>query len=447
MSSIKLVNQDILVGSLKVLSNTKKFDKHDYMKKNMFHNLAYQNFLKKNKTSDPNSFILNSFIQRYQAYRDGWNIRPLEYFESSTSQKQADIPMCIDIETASICDLACPHCFREYVVTPDKVMSLELYTKIINEIDRLKVPSVKLNWRGEPLLNPNLVKMIELAKNAEVLDVSINTNATRLDERKAKDIINSGLDQIIFSFDGGTKKTYEKFRPGRFHENKFEDIYNNIKNFCKLKKELGKFFPITKIQMVLAGDQKNEIKDFFQLFEGYIDDITITPYSERGGNIDDLNLENKKNLKNYIDKNNLRKDTPYLIQGNDQIYISEGRVPCFQPLQRLMITYNGMVSMCCHDWGAQHCIGYIDEDAFNNENETKKVVENINLKKRGFELLQNAKEPNKYNIPEKKISSLSEIWKGESISKVRQIHKCGDIDSLIVCKKCSFKDTFKWKKI
>ena len=446
MSSIKLVNQDILVGSNKILSNMKKFDKHEYMKKNMIYNLAYQNFLKKNKTSDPNNFILNSFIQRYQSYRDGWNIRPLEYFESKLDQTQIDIPMCIDIETASICDLACPHCFREYVVTPDKIMSLELYTKIIDEIDRLKIPSVKLNWRGEPLLNPNIVKMIELAKNAEVIDVSINTNATKLDEKKAKDIINSGLDQIIFSFDGGTKKTYEKFRPGRFHENKFENVYHNIINFSKLKKEMGKFFPITKIQMVLAGDQKNEIKDFFQLFEHNIDDITITPYSERGGNINDLNSENKKHLENYINKNNLRKDTPYLIQGDDQMYISVARKPCYQPLQRLMVTYNGMVAMCCHDWGAQHCIGYIDKEAFNNDNETKKVVENINLKKKGFELLENAKEPKKYNVPEKKVSTLSEIWRGESINKVRSVHKFGDIDSLMVCKKCSFKDTFKWKK-
>ena len=29
-------------------------------------------------------------------------------------------------------------------------------------------------------------------------------------------IINSGLDLMIYSFDGGTKKSYEKMRPGRF---------------------------------------------------------------------------------------------------------------------------------------------------------------------------------------------------------------------------------------
>ena len=35
---------------------------------------------------------------------------------------------------------------------------------------------------------------------------------------------------MIYSFDGGTKKTYEKMRPGRFKKNLFDEIYQNIKN-------------------------------------------------------------------------------------------------------------------------------------------------------------------------------------------------------------------------
>ena len=49
-------------------------------------------------------------------------------------------------------------------------------------------------------------------------------------------IIDSGLDLMIYSFDGGTKKSYEKMRPGRFKENKFNEIYENIKNFNKISK-------------------------------------------------------------------------------------------------------------------------------------------------------------------------------------------------------------------
>ena len=38
-----------------------------------------------------------------------------------------------------------------------------------------------------------------------------------------------------------------------------------------------------------------------------------------------------------------------------------------QVFQRLMITYNGRVGMCCHDWGAQHGVGYVNKDAFKME--------------------------------------------------------------------------------
>lgn len=53
----------------------------------------------------------------------------------------------------------------------------------------------------------------------------------------AEKLINSGLDLMIYSFDGGTKNSYEKMRPGRFKDNNFEDVIKNIKNFAILKKK------------------------------------------------------------------------------------------------------------------------------------------------------------------------------------------------------------------
>ena len=42
-----------------------------------------------------------------------------------------------------------------------------------------------------------------------IIDTIINTNATHLTEEKSKELINSGLDYIIYSFMVG-RKTYEK---------------------------------------------------------------------------------------------------------------------------------------------------------------------------------------------------------------------------------------------
>ena len=87
------------------------------------------------------------------------------------------------------------------------------------------------------MLNPKLEEFITYAKKKGILEVSINTNAVSLTEKRAKKLIKSGLDIIIFSFDGGSKQTYEKMRPGRFKRNNFDSVYENIKKFSEIKKK------------------------------------------------------------------------------------------------------------------------------------------------------------------------------------------------------------------
>ena len=162
-------------------------------------------------------------------------INPNKLLEENTMEKNLKRknfnPLCFDIEVASVCDLACPFCYRQYVATPDKIMSKELAFKLIDQASELNIPSMKFNWRGEPLLNPALSSIIEYAKKKGVLETIINSNATVLDEKTSEKIIKSGLDLLIYSFDGGNKETYEKMRPGRFKKNSFENIYKNIFKF------------------------------------------------------------------------------------------------------------------------------------------------------------------------------------------------------------------------
>ena len=60
---------------------------------------------------------------------------------------------------------------------------MNLYKKIIDEISIMEVPSIKLNWRGEPLLHPNIFECIDYAKKKGILEVIINTNATSLTKK------------------------------------------------------------------------------------------------------------------------------------------------------------------------------------------------------------------------------------------------------------------------
>ena len=436
---LKTEKQDILVGSSKINSEGKKFDRIEYYVNNMKFNKAYQLYLEKNKTKDLDRKILNKFIEEYISYRNDWT-NPLQ-------RKNSSKPLSVDIETASICDLACPHCSREYIITPDKVMDEKLYKKIIEETVNMGVPSIKLNWRGEPLLNPKMPKMIAYAKQKGILEVLINTNAVSLTEKKSHEIIDSGLDVLIYSFDGGSKETYEKMRPGRFMNNKFEKVYENIKRFSEIKKNANSKFPVTKIQMILTEDSRNEVNNFYDLFSSIVDEVTVTQYNERGGNFQELTGDHQKLINEYLDLNKLPKETPHLVDFDNNIFISRKRKPCEQIFQRLMITFDGRVGMCCHDWGAQHGIGFVDEKAFNQTKLTKDVEKKIKDNAKGFKLLSNAKKPHSYNEPSHKVESLSDLWNGQQLQKVRNLHLNEKVNDVDVCKECTFKDTYEWEKI
>ena len=450
-NNIKIIKhkQKVLVGSSSLsFYDQKNHDRTAFMVENMSHNKAYLYALKGDINADKDK-LLNTFQERYKKYRHSWHEQPKRCIAESNFGvellKSGYSPLCIDIEVASVCDLACPFCFRESIATPDKIMSFKLFKKIVDQAVEMGVPSIKLNWRGEPLMHPKLYLMIEYAKKKGILETIINTNATHLTPKISRKLIDSGLDFMIYSFDGGTKETYEKMRPGRFKENNFDSVYRNIVNFSKIKKEMGAKFPSTKIQMILTEDSYDEQESFFSLFNNFVDEVTVTQYAERGGNISDMGEGDRIKYIDLCSKLNLPKGSPYLKDSHGNISISKSRLSCKQPYQRMLVTYDGRVAMCCNDWGAMHPIGYVAGDSFPDEDADKRLVlDRIKENKKGFELMQKVSIPPKFNRPPKKIENLAEIWTGAEVEKVRCAHGNSEVEKINICKKCTFKDTYNW---
>ena len=147
---------------------------------------------------------------------------------------------------------------------------------------------------------------------------------------------------MIYSFDGGSKKSYEKNRPGRFSENTFEKVLENIKSFKRIRDSIGSKFPRTKIQMILTEDTFKEQESFLNLFWDYVDEVTVTQYSERGGLSDLTSIDREKvvNKAKSVGYKQFDK-VDYMKTGSGEFFISKGRKSCEQPFQRLLITYDG----------------------------------------------------------------------------------------------------------
>lgn len=437
---------EVLIGSSLLKKKDDNKNRNNFLYDNMNSNKAFLFSEIQKKENSPN--ILKKFKEEYKNYREAWNEQPKNCisnnFLSEEMRNKGYKPLCIDIEVAAICDLACPFCFREYIATPDKIISEKLCLQLIDQAAELKIPSIKFNWRGEPLLNPKLPDYIKYAKKKGILETIINTNATNLNEDNSRKLIDSGLDMMIYSFDGGSKETYEKMRPGRFKKNEFEKVHKNIINFSKIKKDAKSKFPYTKIQMILTKDTIKEKDNFFKLFSDYVDDVSLSQYTERGGDVKDLTEEESIKYHEKLKKHNLPVGTNYMRDIYGNVKVSNGRLPCAQPFQRLMITYEGRVAMCCYDWGASHPVGFVDEKSYNNVKDYSEVLDKVKQGKKGFELLKDIKMPKTLNQIKNKKQTISEIWYGSEIDEVRKKHLCNKSHELDVCKNCSFKDVYNW---
>jgi MoaA/NifB/PqqE/SkfB family radical SAM enzyme len=426
----------------------------NYFLENMPFNKAYH---PENPGSPEALKQLEDMRARYVAYRRGWRAIPEEAIDRGLHETFYDEmkqpPQSMDIETAALCDLACPHCFRQYIATPDKLISDELFYRVVDQSAELGVPSVKLNWRGEPLLNPRLPQYVAYAKQKGILETIINTNAVTLDAAKARALIEAGLDMMIYSFDGGTPETYNKMRVGRFKENRFEDVYENIVRFNAIRQDIGARFPRTRIQMVLVPDSMNEIDEFRRLFEPVVDDVLIKAYEERGWGLSLFTKEEQEMLRAKLSQRagrNIKQlpETMIWKKPDGEFLVARGRLPCEQLYQRLMVSYDGSVYMCCNDWGNEHPVGYVDKVGYESGmKDYEAVYARTQKTAKGFELLTQVQMPIRYNQPEHRVSTLAEIWSGPEVNKVRQMHIEGRINEVEVCRKCTFRDTFRWEKL
>jgi len=418
---------------------------------NMSQNKAYR-YAAESEDGDPEGRLLEEFQDRFRQYRMGWRGNPRNAIDSQLHQEfyqeTGFPPLCVDIETAAVCDLACPFCFRQAIATPDKLMSADLYRELIDQCAELQVPSIKLNWRGEPLLHPQLPGFVDYAKKKGVLETIINTDAATLTAEKAQALVDSGLDLLIYSFDGGTKETYERMRPGRFKANHFEHVYGNIRRFSEVRRERKAVFPRTKIQMILTEDTFGEQESFFKLFSDCVDDVSVKPYTERGGYLREIDQETQRRVAAFLAEHHLSEKTPSWKNMQGEVFVSTGRLACEQIYQRMMVTYDGRVSMCCYDWGSEYPIGYVDDRAYSDgDRPYTEVMKKAQSGAKGFELLAQIKMPRRYVEPPKRVQTLREIWDGPIVNEVRKKHVSGRLEEVPICRTCPFKETYHWKKL
>jgi len=258
----------------------------------------------------------------YVEYRRKWNENP----KNHTVER---FPIHVDLESTSVCNYRCKMCFQS--LENEKIdkgyMDFNLFKKIIDEGAEKGLCSIKLQFRGEPLLHPKIVEMVKYAKDSGMIEVMFNTNASLLDEKMAKGLIDAHLDRMICSLDAATKETYESIRTG----GKWENVLDNIKGLMAMKKKMGVDYPIVRAQIVDTPWNHDEVRKFIEFWGGIVDEVSVT----------DMKDHREGNTKGDL----IWKD-----------------FECAQIWQRLFIRWDGTVTLCCGDHYAKYKVGDANKD-------------------------------------------------------------------------------------
>ncbi len=189
-------------------------------------------------------------------------IDPRRYFERIGDERRAiatDDPVCLYLETTNRCNLLCTTCPRTYdELEPPSDMSWDLFTSIVDQFP--KVQRVVLHGVGEPMMVAELPKMVRYLKERGVY-VLFNTNGTLMREKKCRELIEAGLDEMRISLDAAEPKAFEAVR-GR---DLFDRIVRNIRNVVKLKTRMGAANPRLSLWLTGLRETLEQLPDFIRL--------------------------------------------------------------------------------------------------------------------------------------------------------------------------------------
>jgi radical SAM protein with 4Fe4S-binding SPASM domain len=237
----------------------------------------------------------------------------------------ARFPSHLDVETASACQMRCPMCYTTYMDNSLKgLMKWELFTRVIDEAVSLGVYSIKLSWRGEPLLNKNIVEMVKYAKQKGVREVAFLSNAEFLTKEMAEALVDAGLDWLSVSADG-TGEIYNEIRRPAI----FEETLARVAYMKQYRDGKGLSRPLLRVQSIMSAVE-NDPEAYKTSWAPIVDRMNIIADESRDFNKKDLQW--------------------------DKFFV------CSKPWQRMTIAHDGRVHQCISDYAGKNVIGNVNNE-------------------------------------------------------------------------------------
>jgi radical SAM protein with 4Fe4S-binding SPASM domain len=281
-------------------------------------------------------------------------------------------PVEFAMELSSACNLACVMCPVPTTSRAAKLMDDGLFRKVAEEISAESGFVLLPQGFGESMLHPRWADLLGYVRERGIGPVVFLTNGMLLREQNVDRLLASGVDVVVISIDGVDSETYASVRVG----GDLGVVEANVRRLLEKRGPEGR--PRVVLRIIRMKETAAEIGAFFERWRPVLspgDEIRVNEFNDWAGKVEDRSVADVPEAARAV-------ETPR-------------RPPCRMLWSNLSLHADGKVSACCHD------------------SEDELVVGDV-----------------------AKGDTVRGIWTGESLARLRRIHRDGRLAELPICLAC-----------
>ncbi len=260
-----------------------------------------------------------------------------------------------DVEVSTLCNLNCIMCPRDRISRKKGLMKPNIFQRLVEWLPHNA--KVMFSGMGEQLLNPHVTSYIGDMKRKGMI-VGITTNGQLLTPEKVMDLIDSRIDMIQVSLNGGSKDTYESIMRG----GNFNLVRTNLDYLSSVRP------PGLTVQLSVVRQERNkdDIMDIERFAENHGFSLLIRNIHTRGGY---LKLQDR--------------------------FLREFKGPrgCGIFAKLTFVASDGSILACCHDLEGHTRFGSIESISFD---ELKNVKRNLVKNNKWFRICSDCDDEYRY---------------------------------------------------
>ncbi|MCK9455423.1 radical SAM/SPASM domain-containing protein [Sulfurimonas sp.] len=250
----------------------------------------------------------------------------------------------VNFDICTFCNHKCTFCSNSDPRTIKEQTTLKDFDKVMRNVAKyVEISELGLSAKGEVLVNKEFARIIKSSKeDFKIPYVYFSTNGALLDEKRAIEILEAGVDSIKFSINAVDAKSYHSVHL----VDDFDTVIKNFKNLLKLKRERFKTLKVT-ISSVIDLDKESLVESFKELigkdFE-LVDDVAVyaITYTPKFNKVSSEQKVTKK---------------------------------CSIPFNELYINSDGSLGLCCKDYFDAVNFGSLLENDFMDVYNSKEFLE------------------------------------------------------------------------